>query len=81
MEREVYPGVTVNPKVQFGEPCVKGRGVSTAAIAGRFKTGERIGDLADDYDFTPDQVEDALRWECLSRRQQLRRIEKAKSRG
>lgn len=73
---EVYPGVTVDPKVQFGRPCV--RGVSTAAIAARFKAGEWINDLAQDYDFTQEQIADALRWECLSRRQQLRRIEKAR---
>lgn len=75
--REVYPGVTVNPKVQFGKPCIQGYGISTAAVAARFKAGENIAGIAFDYGLQDYRIEDALRWECLSRRQQLRRIEKA----
>jgi uncharacterized protein (DUF433 family) len=77
MTKTVYPGVTVNNQVQFGRPCIKGTGISTAIIASRFKAGEYVGQIAMDYKIPPYKVEDALRWECLSRRSQLRRTDKA----
>ena len=49
--------------VGFGKPIIAGTGISTAIIASRFNARESIGDLAAEYDFSPKQVEEAIRWE------------------
>lgn len=74
----VAPGVTVDPLVQFGRECVAGTGIPTAVIAERFRGGESVRMIAVDYwRFRIAQVEDALRWECLSAKVRKRRMEKA----
>jgi uncharacterized protein (DUF433 family) len=57
--------VVIDPRVQFGRPCVLGTGIPTEVIAERFQAGERIEDLSTDYGITDRQVEDAIRYERL----------------
>lgn len=84
--REVMAGVTVNPEVSFGRPCIKGTGISTEAIACRFRGGDSVEMIA--YDYWPEatianyretsaRIEAALRWELLSPAVRKRRIAKA----
>jgi uncharacterized protein (DUF433 family) len=75
--KEVSPGVTVNPKVKGGDPCIKGTGIPTRIIAQRFVAGEQICALADDYDLRAYMIDAALRWELLDRDARRRRIKKA----
>jgi uncharacterized protein (DUF433 family) len=42
---------------------VAGTGVPTAAVAERYKAGDSIDDLADDYGISRQQVEEAVRCE------------------
>lgn len=60
--------VEIDPRVSFGRPVLKGRGVPTAILADRFKAGDLIVDLAKDYDTSPQAIEEAIRCE-LDRRQ------------
>jgi uncharacterized protein (DUF433 family) len=55
--------IVIDPYVSFGRPCVAGTGVPTAAVAERYKAGESIDDLADDYGISRHQVEEAVRCE------------------
>jgi len=57
---EVYPGITMDPEVRFGKPCIKGTRIDVATILGRFSTGDKIEDIQEDYDLTRDQVMAAL---------------------
>jgi uncharacterized protein (DUF433 family) len=41
--------VTMDPRVEFGRPILKLSAVPTAVIADRYKAGESIADLAEDY--------------------------------
>lgn len=50
--------------VAGGRPCVQGTGIETAVLIDRFLGGDRMADLAKDYDLTLDQVEAAIRFEC-----------------
>jgi uncharacterized protein (DUF433 family) len=55
--------VTMDPRVEFGRPILKVSAVPTAVIADRYKAGESIADLADDYGEDPLNVEEAVRCE------------------
>lgn len=54
--------IVLNPTINFGRPCLARLGVSADAIAARFVAGEKIADLASDYNATFDEVEDTIRW-------------------
>ncbi|HXD18890.1 MAG TPA: DUF433 domain-containing protein [Vicinamibacterales bacterium] len=55
--------VTMDPRVEFGRPILKMSAVRTAVIADRYKAGESIADLADDYGEDPLNIEEAVRCE------------------
>lgn len=60
--------VEIDPRIAFGRPVLAGRGVPTAVLADRFKAGDSLADLAQDYDTSPQIIEEAIRCE-LSRRE------------
>lgn len=55
--------VVIDPFVSFGRPVLAGTGVPTAVIADRYKAGESIESLADDYGRSRLEIEDAIRSE------------------
>lgn len=55
--------IEINPMIGFGKPVIAGTGVSTAIIASRFTARDSIADLAAEYECTPRQIEEAIRWE------------------
>jgi uncharacterized protein (DUF433 family) len=55
--------IVVDPRIAFGRPVLAGRSVPTAILADRFKAGETLTQLADDYDTSPQNIEEALRCE------------------
>jgi uncharacterized protein (DUF433 family) len=58
---EVYPGITMDPGVRFGKPCIKGTRIDVVAtVLGRFAAGDKIEDIQEDYQLTRDQVMAAL---------------------
>lgn len=55
--------IVVDPRVAFGQPILWARGIRTETVLDRFMAGERIEEIADEFGLTPDDVEDALRFE------------------
>jgi uncharacterized protein (DUF433 family) len=55
--------IEINPMIGFGKPVIAGTAISTAIIASRFNARESITDLAAEYECTPQQIEEAIRWE------------------
>ena len=55
--------IEINPMIGFGKPVIAGTGVSTAVVASRFIARDSISDLATEYGCTPQQIEEAIRWE------------------
>jgi uncharacterized protein (DUF433 family) len=63
------PGtVVMDPTVQFGRPVLVGTRVPTAVLADRFKAGDSLEELADDYGTSSQAIEEAIRCE-LDRRE------------
>jgi uncharacterized protein (DUF433 family) len=55
--------VLVDPNYGFGLPVVEGTGVRTEIIAERHRAGDSTDEISYDFDVTPKQIKDALRWE------------------
>ncbi len=55
--------VVIDPFVSFGRPVLAGTGIVTAVVAERYKAGESIEELADDYARQPAEIQEAIRCE------------------
>jgi uncharacterized protein (DUF433 family) len=55
--------ILIDPRLSFGRPVLAGTGIPTASIAERFKSGESIASLAEDYGRPPSEIETAIRFE------------------
>ncbi len=55
--------VVIDPYVSFGRPVLVGTGIPTAVIADRYKAGDSVDDLADDYGRQRLEIEEAIRCE------------------
>jgi uncharacterized protein (DUF433 family) len=55
--------VAIDPYVSFGRPVLVGTGIPTAVIAQRYKAGESIQALAEDYERPSRDIEEAIRCE------------------
>jgi uncharacterized protein (DUF433 family) len=55
--------VVIDPYVSFGRPVLVGTGIPTATIADRYKAGESIDELAQDYGRPRLEIEEAVRCE------------------
>jgi uncharacterized protein (DUF433 family) len=63
-----FPGIVLNPGIQFGHSRIKPRSISTAAIAGRVGAGENVGAVATDYGIPESTVLEAVTYEAWKRR-------------
>lgn len=55
--------IVIDPTIAFGRPVVSRTGISTGAIVGRIDAGETVRDVADDYELTVAEIEDAVLYE------------------
>ncbi len=55
--------VMFDPQVSFGRLVIANTGIPTAEVAHRFQAGEKISELARDYERDPLEIEDAIRCE------------------
>lgn len=60
LQRTVERPIAIDPKIAFGRPIVRRAGVSTAAIADRIDAGESVAALAEDYDLSVEEIEQAV---------------------
>ena len=57
---EVFPGVSMDPDVRFGKPCLSGTRIDVATIVGALAAGESTDTVATEYSLSVDQVRTAL---------------------
>lgn len=53
--------IVIDPRRAFGRPVLEGTGVPVSEIADRFRAGESVEDLSDDFGVSLDSVQEALR--------------------
>jgi uncharacterized protein (DUF433 family) len=57
---EVFPGITMNPDVRFGKPCIAGTRIDVATVVGLVAAGETVETVATEYQLSIEQVRAAL---------------------
>jgi uncharacterized protein (DUF433 family) len=63
-DADVSPSaVVIDPRISFGQPCLKAAAVPTSVIADRLRAAESIESIAKDYGVTARDVEEAVRFE------------------
>ena len=62
MTTPVYPGITMDPSVRFGKPCIAGTRIDVATVVGAIGSGDGVGAVQEAYDLTRDQVLAAVRY-------------------
>ena len=53
----------IDPYVSFGRPSLTSSDIATAVIAERYKAGDSVDELADDYGCVRLEIEEAIRCE------------------
>lgn len=59
---EVFPGVSMDPNVRFGKPCLVGTRIDVATIVAGLAAGESVEAVQEAYRLTREQVLTALRY-------------------
>jgi uncharacterized protein (DUF433 family) len=57
--------IVIDPRIAFGRPVIAGSGIPTAVVAERYKAGESMDELADDYGRARLEIEEAIRCELV----------------
>jgi uncharacterized protein (DUF433 family) len=57
---EVFPGVSMDPDVRFGKPCLSGTRIDVATIVGALAAGESVDTVAREYQLSLEQIRTAL---------------------
>ncbi|MEO0458817.1 MAG: DUF433 domain-containing protein [Cyanobacteria bacterium P01_A01_bin.114] len=55
--------VVIDPRIAFGRLVIEGTGIPTSILAERYRAGDSIDDLAEDYRCDRPQIEEAIRCE------------------
>lgn len=55
--------IVIDPALAAGRPVIVGTGLATEVIAERYKAGDSIEELAQDYERTEEEIEEAVRCE------------------
>ena len=59
---EIFPGISVDPGVRFGKPCLAGTRMDVATIIDALGAGESYEDVERAYVLTREQILTALRY-------------------
>jgi uncharacterized protein (DUF433 family) len=57
---EVFPGISMDPDIRFGKPCITGTRIDVATIVGAIAAGETVETVAEEFVLTVAQVRSAL---------------------
>jgi len=59
---EIFPGISMDPGIRFGKPCLAGTRIDVATVVGALAAGESIESVQDAYAITREQILAALRY-------------------
>jgi uncharacterized protein (DUF433 family) len=58
--------IAIDPAIAFGRPILEGRGIATGVITDRVDAGEKVEDVAADYNLSVDEVKQAIVYERVA---------------
>jgi uncharacterized protein (DUF433 family) len=56
----MFPGISMDPDIRFGKPCITGTRIDVATLVGAVAAGETVETVAEEYALTVEQVRSAL---------------------
>ena len=56
--------VVMNPAISFGRPVIAGTGIPVSSIYERYKAGDSVAELAQDFRLGTSDIEEAIRCEA-----------------
>jgi uncharacterized protein (DUF433 family) len=59
---EIFPGISMDPDIRLGKPCLAGTRIDVATVVGALAAGESIEAVQDAYAITREQILVALRY-------------------
>ncbi len=59
---EIYPGISMDPGIRFGKPCLTGTRIDVATVVGALAAGESFSAVEEAYTITRGQILAALRY-------------------
>lgn len=59
---EIFPGISVDPGIRFGKPCIVGTRVDVATVIGALGAGESYEAVERNYSLAREQILTALRY-------------------
>lgn len=59
---EIFPGISVDPGIRFGKPCLAGTRIDVATIIDALGAGESYESVEQNYEVTREQILAALRY-------------------
>ena len=59
---EIFLGISMDPSIRFGKPCLTGTRIDVATVVGALAAGESIEAVQDAYAVTREQILVALRY-------------------
>jgi uncharacterized protein (DUF433 family) len=59
---EIFPGISMDPGIRFGKPCLAGTRIDVTTIVGALAGGEGYEEVEKVYDITREQILAALRY-------------------
>ncbi|MGH7271925.1 MAG: DUF433 domain-containing protein [Polyangiaceae bacterium] len=59
---EIFPGISVDPGIRFGKPCLSGTRLDVATVVDALGAGESYESVEREYDVTREQILAALRY-------------------
>lgn len=57
---EIYPGISMDPEIRFGKPCLSGTRLDVATLVGALASGESLESVQENYRITREQLLTAL---------------------
>lgn len=51
----VFPGISINPEIRFGKPCVEGTRVTVAEVLHWLAIGMSIPEIVDDFPYLTEE--------------------------
>ena len=57
---EIYPGISMDPGVRFGKPCLTGTRIDVVTVVGALAAGESLEAVQDAYAITSEQIQSAV---------------------
>jgi len=59
---EIFPGISMDPDIRLGKPCLTGTRIDVATVVGALAAGESVEAVQDAYAITREQILVALRY-------------------